>query len=64
MITSVVEIVGATSSALAGAKVIAVLIIRIFGEIVPISLGIILNALSYLLVSIIEHCVLRGLHGN
>ena len=34
-----------------GAKVIAVLIIRIFGEIVPISLGIILNALCYLLVS-------------
>ena len=34
-----------------GAKVIAVLITRIFGEIVPISLGIILNALSYLLVS-------------
>ena len=37
-----------------GAKVIAVLIIRIFGEIVPISLGIILNAcvkINYLLVS-------------
>ena len=33
------------------AKVIAVLITRIFGEIVPISLGIILNALCYLLVS-------------
>ena len=34
-----------------GAKVIAVLIIRIFGEIVHISLGIMLNALCYLLVS-------------
>ena len=34
-----------------GAKVIGVLIIRIFGGIVPISFGIILNALCYLLVS-------------
>ena len=34
-----------------GAKIIAVLIIRIFGEMVPISHGIILNALCYLLVS-------------
>ena len=37
-----------------GAKVIAVLIIQIFGEIVSsISLGIILNPLCYLLVSVL-----------
>ena len=39
------------SNFFSGAKVIAVLIIRIYGKIVPISLGIILNALCYLLVS-------------
>ena len=39
------------SKIFSGTKVIAVLIIQIFGGIVPISLGTILNALYYLLVS-------------